>query len=60
MQKCGLASEEKAQVSIEYLVIIGAAITLVVLISLLIKNSFLRNWLHLGGQNVNRTLGNTT
>lgn len=59
LQRCGLASEERAQVSIEYLIIIGAAITLVVLISLFIKNSFLRRWLGLGGEKVNETLNKT-
>ena len=59
MQKHGLVSEENAQVSIEYLIIIGAAITLVVLISLFIKNSFLRRWLGLGGEKVNQTLNKT-
>ena len=60
MQKSCLVSEEKAQLSLEYLLIIAAIITLIVVVSLFIKGSLLRQWLGLGREYTNETLNRTT
>ncbi|MCD4739718.1 class III signal peptide-containing protein [archaeon] len=59
MQKCCLVSEEKAQISLEYLLIIAAVITLIVVVSLFIKGSLLRQWIGLGRESTGAGLNTT-